>query len=36
MHFEKNLFNEPSDEKLCCFKNELIYLVKSFLAVMIR
>ena len=24
MHFEKNLFNEPSDEKLCCFKNELI------------
>ena len=24
MHFEKNLFSEPSGEKLCCFKNELI------------
>lgn len=24
MFFEKNLFNEPSGEKLCCFKNELI------------
>ena len=24
MHFEKNLFSESRDEKLCCFKNELI------------
>ena len=24
MHFEQNLFREPSGEKLCCFKNELI------------